>query len=403
MLLLAIALLTPAPTSVQAALCNGRSPCFIARTQAAGAGADGLTLSVVELVLGARESNWREPHSVCVPYEVWVASHRGAQLESWQRVAALCNDGYGARGIGEDEIIVTPGHVDLAQTGGSAWGWSSGRRLQLSPLRVLQESLSGSWILGANTGSETWDWTTFSGRAQWFSPPCKADGTAPSTEIGGDGDPFESVLIPRVVVSDAYRATGWRGTPLGACATVVDASGRGGFVVHGTPGAPTDAVMKFVAIDARTLIVEVGDDRWSSGAASWLHEDHLEIWTGPALGYHDDCVDPSVKPLQWAVRLSDGHVFVAHGKPSTTIQVERQVIDATHVRMRLVMASDIKGISVVYSDSDDGRTQERLLATSALKHGVAATLGRLRTIPATHAVCDVRDGRLAVRETRVFE
>lgn len=57
---------------------------------------------------------------------------------------------------------------------------------------------------------------------------------------------------------------------------------------------------------------------------------------------------------------------------------------------------------MVYSDSDDGRAQESLLATSHLAFKSWPSLGRRKTISPKQAVCEVRKGRLEPRITRTF-
>src|SRR5262249_4532785 len=51
-------------------------------------------------------------------------------------------------------------------------------------------------------------------------------------------------------------------------------------------------------------------------------------------------------------------------------------------------------LTVAYSDSDDGKRQKALIATSPLVFGDASTLGTLRRISASKATCRVRRGTL---------
>jgi hypothetical protein len=51
------------------------------------------------------------------------------------------------------------------------------------------------------------------------------------------------------------------------------------------------------------------------------------------------------------------------------------------------------GITVVYSDSDSGTGQDYLLATSALRHGMADSLGT-REVPPGGIACTMGSSRL---------
>jgi len=64
-------------------------------------------------------------------------------------------------------------------------------------------------------------------------------------------------LIPRLDTLAEALDAGFATTDLGACALRMDASGDGGFVVHGTPG---DARVDVLLAGPRTLYVEIDDD-----------------------------------------------------------------------------------------------------------------------------------------------
>ncbi len=58
----------------EAALCQGRSPCFIAKTEDGGSSSRGETLQVVFVVLAKAGSAWDQASygDGCIPYEVWL-------------------------------------------------------------------------------------------------------------------------------------------------------------------------------------------------------------------------------------------------------------------------------------------------------------------------------------------
>jgi hypothetical protein len=60
-------------------------------------------------------------------------------------------------------------------------------------------------------------------------------------------------------------------------------------------------------------------------------------------------------------------------------------------------------VTLVYSDSDDGRRQERLIATSALEFGHAWTLGEAWAPPPNRVRCEAKDGVLQFQDMQVFK
>jgi len=386
-----------------------KEPCFEASSQPAGPDARGRPMTVVEVVYAKPGTEWRHASygEPCTRYQYWVLHEGEDDDTNVQLLLELCNDGYGASGIGDDEVTVAPNRLTHSQMGGSAWRWSNSTTLQLSPLRVLAESSSGYWSLGPNSETSSWDWQTFSGSSSWYAPRCDEDGAAIVDESRPLNEPETTYsLIPSVTLAAPRAAADWAGVALGGCAAVVDSTGAGGFVTHGEPGAASDASFRVVAIGKSTLVVEVADDTWTTGGKSWLHDDHLEIWladrdAGYSWGSH--CLDPSLAARQWGIRIADGETFAAHGKPTGPPTVTRHETADGAVRLVLAFPDELKGLTVVYSDSDDGKSQERLIATSPVMFGDPYSLGGLRTIRPEEAVCAVEAGKLVVQETRKFQ
>lgn len=220
-------------------------------------------------------------------------------------------------------------------------------------------------------------------------------------EIGpGDrgGAEFVYAALPAVAIDDAFAGSGWKTTGLGRCALHIDASGKEahGFVVHGKPGDPRDAAMRVVASARGALFVEVEDDRKVGPSARWIADDHLEIWMAKQMpSYMDHCLEPGEKPVQWGIRLADAKVFPGAGNPDpTALTVERAEAPGGIVRLKITLPPKHEGLSVVYSDSDDGRKQERLIATSRLRFNDAPTLGRLHALSPDEVTCLPHDGKL---------
>jgi hypothetical protein len=218
--------------------------------------------------------------------------------------------------------------------------------------------------------------------------------------LGGDSAERAYLYISLVSVPAGYREGGWKTTSPGSCAVALDASsalsltedGLGpldemtvpaGFLTHGAPDSASDGAMRVLMGDSRTLCVEVHDDTWVTAGKNWLHTDHLEIWLGPpreAFGY-SGCVrnQRSRDVVQWGVRMDSGAVISAYGKPreKPTVEVATPAHAGAPARLAIVLPDMKYGfITVVYSDSDDGAGQDYLLAASALRHGVADSLGQ---------------------------
>ena len=146
---------------------------------------------------------------------------------------------------------------------------------------------------------------------------------------------------------------------------------------------------------AAVLFVEVTDNRLvpprRAGSRRTTSSSGASRRTGSGRGSGCFQPDPDAKALQWGIAL-DGQVYKAHGAPvaSPTVRVTRT--DGT--RFRIVLPDEGTGLTVVYSDSDDGARQKRLIATSKLEFGRTWTIGGVTTIGAGRATCVVTGGAL---------
>lgn len=118
---------------------------------------------------------------------------------------------------------------------------------------------------------------------------------------------------------------------------------------------------------------------------------NLEIWIGDRRGYTDRCIPEGGRAEQWGIRLPDGAVFAAPGAPTARPRVEVQRLPAPEgalaARVRVELPEAPRAFTVVYGDGDDGRSQERLIATSALRFGVPAILGGDFPVDPVEATC----------------
>jgi hypothetical protein len=247
----------------------------------------------------------------------------------------------------------------------------------LDPLRLIETS-GGVQSLDEEHDLK-WNWDDMAGEivagynyCPGKQPPdagVSNDRDAPELEIG-------SVVIPSASLPQRFVDGGWRTTGLGRCAALVD--GTRGFAIRGDKGTAADSTMRVLFASHDTFFVEVTDDRFVGAGKSWVKEDHLEIWSAPN---PPACVDPAAKSpaLQWGIRLRDGAVFPGFGAPETKPAVE---IARAGKAVRLKITFDAETLrnrpfTAVYSDSDDGVHQKRLIATSSLEYGKWWTLGAL--------------------------
>lgn len=393
-------LLAPPPAAADwIETCRAAPGCTVAREVAVGADGDGNPLTLAELV-----------HEQAPP-ESWAAGFpcRDGWRAFWLTVAdqppqkrlELCNDGYGAAGVGEDDVSFGNNWMTHAQSGGSAWRWTAETVYRLQPFAVLQESTYGGWTLGANYEQSRWDWSDWSeGYAEWWAPFCEADGLPPDSggQTPADATPYRYVPIP--ALAEGLLPAGTIGAELGTCAATLNTD-RKGFLVYDRAGDAADeyAWMKLLLAEPDTLLVTLRLDAVLSGGKSWLSDDHLEIWQGSRTTYFDHCLDPMAEARQWAVRLSDGAVFAAHGESKLAPQVlalnSRPSGDGGIVVSLAIELIERDGnLTVVLSRGDGAKRQRWLLASSALAFGKAETLGRSYRIGEPAAGCALVDGKL---------
>jgi hypothetical protein len=358
----------------------------------------------------------------CRPYEHHLIVHSKGKIRARQLLSEACNDGYGASGVGEDEVSVDREAKTFthSRAGGSAWRWDKSITVGLDPLRVVSESGSTFWTMDEDATSESgsWDWDDFKGESTWSAPDCaerykqaqaakKRDPNLGNDELGASLS-RAAIVIPRVQLPAAFVEAGWRTIGLGGCAAFVDGN-KDGYAVFGGEGRASDATMRVVVSKEGVLFVELTDDRWTRGGKSWVKEDHIELWmTPPGLASHqtecgDGPPDPAARDasLQWGIRISDGRVFPAFGSPEPLAGVE-VVRSGAAARAKIPVGdwlkrdSDASSLTVVYSDSDDGLRQKRLIATSRVERGKSDSLGGLRDIAPGDATCVAKGKALRV-------
>jgi hypothetical protein len=375
------------------ALCAGRAPCRAAGVNPAGQ-AEGGPLVVVELDLGPKPKDGDEPP--CRPYrrEFWLIG--GGRPPA--KILDFCNEGYGASGVGEDTVTIAPNRLTHARVGGSAWRWETVRVLRLSPLAAVSETTCSYHTLSKGFVETRWDWTAFRGEARMRPRQCNDDapgslGCEPA-EATRRSLPIPVLEIPNEALAGAAH--------LGSCALALDESGQRGRIVHGRP-KPGGAAIRLLMLDDRRLLVTVVDRDFATGGATWVHDDHLEIWTGenPFEGACEKSAAAAMR--QWSVRLADGRVDRGHGAGGTPPKVLRRTEDREGERKRVTFLIEFAehatlGLAVMFSKAENGK-QARMVATSAVRRGDATTLGGKFPVPAGGARCAAKNGALDLVET----
>ena len=323
------------------------------------------------------------------PVEWWFVSPEG----KGQLLLTVCNDGYGASGVGDDTITVDDKTNTFTHSryGGSAWRWTSETKVGLVPLRVISESNETFHATAPNVvSSSSWNWDAFSGKWAADVAPCSGEGE-PNPE--GEAQKVEATLIPSVKLPAPFVAGGWKTTGLAGC------SAPGSFVTFGKQTGSNDASLRVVA-SGPELFVAVRDDVFVERAAKWTLADHVELWLADEPDPWMTCASQRGGE-QWGLAL-DGTTNAGHGSPKSAPKVEVARGEGV-VRLRVTFAEAPKRVTVVYSDTDDGKKQKSLVATSKLKFATVATFGQLKTLPESQAECVVEGEALVPRVVRAYQ
>jgi hypothetical protein len=411
-----------------------RPRCCVTRVMPAGVGGDGTRYTVVrvDLLPGRRrcappqtgeQEDVVDPEALAAEkdgeldekqhkrYRWDLVEEKGGKVR-WRQPLEIDDWGVSDFGMGggEDGVSADPAArtVSYSNDFGSAWRGGSSVTVGLDPFRIVEFSKSTSWRGGQDESSLEWSWDTFSGKESTSTAFCR---TGPGPDAGFlpealDGDTSDNdepvassdeVIVPMIALPAGFVDKGWSTTLFRSCAAHVDGKDLG-FTIHGPArGDSGDSEMWVVMSSGGVLLVEVTDDRLVPAAKSWVKADHLELWrvsdkTGSGRGSGCFQANPDAKALQWGVGL-DGRVYRAHGAPASdpSVRVTRTERGA---RFRIVLPADGGGLTVVYSDSDDGTRQKRLIATSNLRFGRPWTIGSVTPIGPSQATCVVTGGAL---------
>ena len=397
------------PPDQKAAICGKRASCAITAAHAAGAA------RVAEVHFGLKDKPGDAPDSGCGGpasdtqdggVEYWLLGARPA------KVLALCNDGYGAAGVGEDDVKFAPNRMTHVQSGGSNWRWTTTDVFSLAPFRQLTQS-GCSYFDAGNQGTFTYsDYTKFRAVAvsrdyayHWAEDdvgcpqPSQALLDAPKPRPDAKSLMAFPVLMPNGGELQFHAIPA--GTTLGTCSTRFSTDGKAsGFVVWGAPaGTANAAEMRALAPTSQTLLLQIYDPAPATPPAgkSWLAGSHVEIWVLKNTDTSKPLTRADVE--QVAVDL-DGTVHPGGGPKPEIPAVQHWSAKDERGRPVTVLLLRYKetytlpiGTAVVYSQAEGGR-QARLVSTTGMVRGVPLYLPGLETMQNR---CAIANGRLDLR------
>lgn len=290
----------------KSAICGSRASCKTILTDA-GTGAQQEKLTVVEARFDVSDKSEEAMEQGCINdsgdenapdydggHEYWLIAGDAAP----KRLLALCNDGYGSAGMGEDSVSVGPNAIAYQQSGGSSWRWGVTKNIRLSPLAVTREISCSYHNVTSVPGRVTEvDRLTLKTRSvgpvagHKFSeedgvgcPDWPKDAASPlpsGPEIaGGYAVPMPNAGAGQDGLGEAYPD----GVVLGDCALELSTDGLQGFMVHGKPIHEGAAILRVIKETEASLLIQVFDpsaaaELKSGKAKSWVGQPHIEIWT----------------------------------------------------------------------------------------------------------------------------
>ncbi len=396
--LLAVLVLLPAAradeltSSQKSAVCGARSSCAIATTEA-GSDRSGDKLIVVEARFAVADRPADSPDAGCINddfdstedytggHEFWLLQGDAAP----RRLLALCNDGYGAAGMGEDDVKIFPNGIQHFQVGGSAWRWETTKTYRLAPLAVTRELTCTYNVIGAGTGQiQDIDRSGLHVRAvgyvtrdRWTDDQMDCPDWSPEPDRVLPRGPDLAGAYPVVMPLAEDPKPLPDGTALGDCALELSTDGIHGFLVHGKPAiAAESATLRVIQETETTYLVQIHDPLaeaaiQAASGKSWVQAPHVEIWTAEQDEPADE-LGPKIVYRQIGIDLQ-GRVFAGAQDPThlpaTGLWQAKDESGRAVTVMRLAWTDDgqpLGGLGIVYSQAAGGK-QLRLVSSALIK------------------------------------
>ena len=396
------------PPAQKAAICGKRTTCKITALHKAG------SFQVAEVHFGVKDNPDDAPDQGCnTPdgdntdggVEYWLLGAKPVQ------VLALCNDGYGAAGVGEDNVTFGNNRMIHEQEGGSNWRWTNTDTISLSPLRTLNSLGCSYFDMDDKQGDVTYsDYVKFSAVTVAKDPTYhwgdSEEGGCPDTKPAMFAQPkprYDNKTVGAINVltpkdGDLDFANLPEGTVPGTCSTTLSTDGSAGFVVFGKPAASNAAVMRVIAPTSHSLLFSIYDPAPSAAPAgkSWISGSHLEVWVlkNPFEG------DPLKRTDfdQIAVDL-DGTLHAVGNSTVPDVQhwkgadEKGRPVTVIYVNWKPDYGLAL-GAGAVYSQAEGGK-QARLVSTVAMDRGLPLYLPGVAGSDQNR--CQTKGGRLDLK------
>ena len=286
----------------------------------------GVPLFVAELHFGLADKPKDGPDDGCHTengdndggVEYWLIEGEKPRL-----LLSLCNDGYGAAGVGYDEVHIAPNRFTHMQDGGSNDRWENIDTISLSPQHTLRSEFCGFRATEPNYGVYgVIDVPHMAASELAIDDTIELnDNDDACTRLKKRiGKPIEHGYLGGIAVPFASTDTGSvnanalpeKGTTLGSCASVWKLDGKSRNLVYGKADPARQVEIRFVG-DFQNLVVQ---STTCAGITArrrpWVNADHLELWTTTVEGFSSR-VDPKAA-MQIGIDL-DGQVHAGLGKP----------------------------------------------------------------------------------------
>jgi hypothetical protein len=298
----------------RSAICGARKTCKIENIADAGQGPGNIKLTVAEVRFDIADKPQDAPEDGCIgDLESTDAPERDGGQEVWlivggavpKRILALCNDGYGSAGMGEDQLEVSPNMLTWDQSGGSAWRWVTTKQIRLSPLAVVHEFDCSYNNVAPGTGQVT--------DIDRLNLKARAVGSAAGAKFGEDDEvgcpnwptgPDSTLPIGPEIAGgyavpmpnagpDGIGVAYPDGIALGDCALELSTDGRQGFMVYGKPIDEGAAIVRVIKETEASLLIQVFDpgaapELKTAKAKSWIGQPHLELWVADMANPEDN-------------------------------------------------------------------------------------------------------------------
>lgn len=408
-------------------MCQRRATCDIASVSEAGSSLGGHRLGVAEVHLGIQDRPEFAPDEGCISAGF---QSRDGGVEYWlvdgpqpRRVLQLCNNGYGAAGVGDDQVVIGENMISHTQSGGSAWRWTQMTTMSLVPFLTIRTRNCYYHNMSPGNGSVidvdrvTWQVRSLglrtdpnTGEADLGCPEWTEqveDGFSPEPAVGVVGG-FS--LLHRVTNYGSDGPGLARGQILGNCSVQLSSDGAAGFLTYGQPARPAEVARIAVLADtAQTLVIQVFDstaaeELANASAANWVHRPHVEVWIAPEWDGVGGNPPPEDLLQQIGIEL-DGQAHAGYGNVENLPSVERWERRDAGGRPEIILRltwpeSTAMGsrIGIAYSQSEEGK-QARVVANTGIVHNRPLFLPELVATRAltdeeTGSACVIRDGVL---------